>query len=100
MIFDKKIGVGDKFDLNKDFITLMHYPVTTEFGQNYKNMCKILDAVRQINLPKLIFWPNADAGSEEISSAIRHYREKKIFKKFFFYKKSGSLYLFSYFKYY
>ena len=64
----------------------MHYPVTTEFGQNFKNMCKILDAIKKINLPKLIFWPNADAGSEEISRAIRIYREKIFLKNSWFIK--------------
>ena len=71
-----KNGVGKRFDLKKDFITVMQYPVTTEYGQNYKNMREILKAVSKINCPKLIFWPNSDAGSEEISGAIREYREK------------------------
>ena len=86
LVFGRKLGVGEEFDLNKDFITLMHYPVTTEFGQNFKNMCKILDAIKKINLPKLIFWPNADAGSEEISRAIRIYREKNLLKNSWFIK--------------
>ena len=64
----------------------MHYPVTTEYGKNYKHMCQILDAIRKINIPKLIFWPNADAGSEEISAAIREYREKKYIQKAWFVK--------------
>ena len=37
-------------------------------------------------MPKLIFWPNADAGSEEISTAIREYREKKIIKNAWYVK--------------
>ena len=86
LVFGRKLGVGEEFDLNKDFTTLMHYPVTTEFGQNFKNMCKILDAVKKINLPKLIFWPNADAGSEEISRAIRLYRETNLLKNSWFIK--------------
>ena len=48
LVFGRKLGVGEEFDLNKDFITLMHYPVTTEFGQNFKNMCKILDAIKKL----------------------------------------------------
>ena len=73
-----KNGVGEKFDLNKKFITVMQYPVTTEYGNNFKNMQEILKAVSKVNCPKLIFWPNSDAGSEEISGAIREYREKKL----------------------
>ncbi len=81
-----KNGVGKRFDLKKDFITVMQYPVTTEYGQNYKNMREILKAVSKINCPKLIFWPNSDAGSEEISGAIREYREKKLINDAWFVK--------------
>lgn len=86
LIFDGKQGVGEKFDLKKDFLTLMHYPVTTEYGKNYKHMKQILKAISRIDMPKLIFWPNADAGSEEISTAIREYREKKIIKNAWYVK--------------
>jgi UDP-hydrolysing UDP-N-acetyl-D-glucosamine 2-epimerase len=86
LVFGREEGVGEKFNLNGDFLTLMHYPVTTEYGKNYKHMCQILDAIRKINIPKLIFWPNADAGSEEISAAIREYREKKYIQKAWFVK--------------
>ena len=81
-----KNGVGDKFDLKKDFITVMQYPVTTEYGENHKNMKELLKAVSRIDCPKLIFWPNADAGSDEIASAIREYREKKLITNSWFVK--------------
>ena len=81
-----KDGVGDKFDLKKDFITVMQYPVTTEYGKNYKNMIEVLKAVSKIDCPKLIFWPNGDAGSDEISGAIREYREKKLISNAWFIK--------------
>ena len=81
-----KRGVGEKFDLNKKFITIMQYPVTTEYGENYKNMNETLKAVSKIDVPKIIFWPNSDAGSEEISGAIRECREKKNTKKMWFVK--------------
>ena len=45
-----------------------------------KHMKQILKAISRIDMPKLIFWLNADAGSEEISTAIREYREKKLLK--------------------
>lgn len=85
-VFGRDEGVGEKFNLNNDFLTLMHYPVTTEYGKNYKHMCLILDAIKKINIPKLIFWPNADAGSEEISAAIREYREKNFIQKAWYVK--------------
>ncbi len=85
-IFDGNEGVGQKFDINKDFITVMHYPVTTEYGQNYKHMKQVIKAVNKINIPKLFFWPNSDAGSEEISTAIRESREKKTITNSWFIK--------------
>ena len=71
-----KNGSGKKFDLNKDFITIMQHPVTTEFGQGAQQITATLKAVSKINMPKLFFWPNADAGSEEISKVIRNEKYK------------------------
>ena len=50
-----KNGVGEKFDLNKKFITIMQYPVSTEYKDSQKQIEETLKAVAQINLPKLFF---------------------------------------------
>ena len=81
-----KNGSGKKFDLNKDFITIMQHPVTTEFGQGAQQITATLKAVSKINMPKLFFWPNADAGSEEISKIIRTWRRKNLIKNTWFIK--------------
>ena len=54
----------------------MHYPVTTEFGQNYSHMTETLKAISKINLPKLIFGPIQMQDQKKISTAIREFREK------------------------
>lgn len=69
-------GVGSFLDLNKPFITIMNHPVTTEFGDGEKEISKILKIVNKINIQKIVFWPNPDAGSEDISRGIRKWREK------------------------
>ena len=77
--FNKKInenGVGSTLDLNKPFITIMNHPVTTEYGNGEKEISKILKIVNKFDIQKLVFWPNPDAGSEDISRGIRKWREK------------------------
>ena len=34
-----------------------------------------LEAVRELELPAIVLWPNADAGSEDIARGIRHLLE-------------------------
>ena len=44
-----------------------------------------LEAVREAALPVIILWPNADAGSDDISKGIRKWREKWFDNKMHFY---------------
>jgi len=69
-----KIGVGTDVDLNKDFVIVMYHPVTTE-SHNRKNTEALLEIVDKINVPAVWFWPNHDAGTNEIAKAIRVFRE-------------------------
>lgn len=70
-------GVGQKFSLNKArFFLVMQHPVTTEFGLNRKKIKETLMALNELKTPTIMLWPNADAGSDEISKEIRSFREK------------------------
>lgn len=69
------LGVGAKIDINKKFIIVMQHPVTTEFGQNKKNIEETLKAINELGIPAIWFWPNIDAGTDEISKGIRTFRE-------------------------
>ena len=71
-----KYGVGSKIDTAKPFITIMNHPVTTEYGSGEKQISKILNVVNKFDIQKIVFWPNPDAGSEDISRGIRKWREK------------------------
>ena len=71
-----KYGVGSDINTNKPFITIMNHPVTTEYGTGENQISKILKVVNNIDVQKIIFWPNPDAGSEDISRGIRKWREK------------------------
>jgi UDP-hydrolysing UDP-N-acetyl-D-glucosamine 2-epimerase len=69
-------GVGGKFDIEKDsFLLVSQHPVTTEYGQNRKYIEETLYALKELEMPTIMIWPNVDAGSDEISKGIRHFRE-------------------------
>ncbi len=88
-IYNKNIlsqGVGIKFDINKPFIILSYHPVTTEFEKIDVQTRQILDCVNTLDIPTIILWPNADAGSSKIAKLFRVYRENKLLKKAHFYK--------------
>jgi len=69
-------GVGDTLDVSKPFITVMYHPVTTEYGKGEKQIADILQAINRFDIQKIFFWPNADAGYEDVARGIRKWREK------------------------
>ncbi|MBI5221553.1 MAG: UDP-N-acetylglucosamine 2-epimerase (hydrolyzing) [Candidatus Magasanikbacteria bacterium] len=66
-------GFGDKINLNKPFLLVLHHPVTTEYERSKKNMQVLIDAIKEINMPTFFFWPNIDGGSDGASEAIREF---------------------------
>jgi UDP-hydrolysing UDP-N-acetyl-D-glucosamine 2-epimerase len=70
-------GVGSNFCINKDdFFLVMQHPVTTEFEKNRNEVRETLMALNELKKPTIMLWPNADAGSDNISKEIRTFREK------------------------
>ena len=70
-------GVGGEFDIEKEkFLLVSQHPVTTEFGNNRIAIEETLYALKELAMPTIMLWPNADAGSDEISKGIRSFREK------------------------
>jgi len=45
-----------------------------------------LEAVREQGLAAIVLWPNADAGSDDISRGIRKWRERKLDDRMHFFK--------------
>jgi UDP-hydrolysing UDP-N-acetyl-D-glucosamine 2-epimerase len=68
-------GVGGTFDLNQPFVMVSQHPVTTEYGEGERQITETLLAVQEVGLPVIVFWPNADAGSEDIARGMRKFRE-------------------------
>jgi UDP-hydrolysing UDP-N-acetyl-D-glucosamine 2-epimerase len=76
-IFSRYKGVGEVFDLDsEDFLLVLFHPVTTEFGSNKEHIKELLSALDSIRMKTIMIWPNADAGSDEISKEIRIFRER------------------------
>lgn len=69
-----RTGVGGRVDVKKPFIIVMQHPVTTE-RDNRAHIEMTLEAVNDLNIPAVWFWPNSDAGTAEMAKAIRVYRE-------------------------
>jgi len=81
-----KTGVGNKFNLEEPFVLVSQHPVTTEYGVGEHQILKTLEAVKNLNLPAIVLWPNSDAGSDDISRGIRKWREKGLDKSMHFFK--------------
>lgn len=76
----EKEGVGEQIELAEPFLLVSQHSVTTEFHLARSQMTKTLEAITDVGLPVILLWPNADAGSDEISSIIRQWRESGAFK--------------------
>ena len=70
------LGVGSYLNLGDPYVVVSQHPVTTEFSSAAEQIDATLEATLQVGLPALILWPNSDAGSDEISSRIRAWRER------------------------
>ena len=70
-IFKHYKGVGKTFDLNQPLLLVSQHPVTTEFGENRQQIEETLYALEALAMPTIMLWPNADAGSDDISKGIR-----------------------------
>ena len=88
--FDKYGGVGKKIDTDKPFIVVLQHPHTIEFEKTKEHINNTLRALVKIDLPVIWFWPNVDAGSDNISKQLRVFRENNPNKDFYFFKNMES----------
>lgn len=84
--FKKYGGVGAINELSDGYVVVMQHPVTTQIADSRAQITETLEAVEALGLPALWFWPNVDAGSDDISRGIRIFREKGRGKKFHYFK--------------
>ena len=84
--YQKYGGVGAEPDLANGYLVVMQHPVTTEYQNSRKHIEETLEAVKELNLPTLWFWPNVDAGADGTSTGIRSFREHHQLKNVHFFK--------------
>ncbi len=70
------LGVGNMVDITKPYLIVMQHPVTSEVGKNRQHITETLQAIYEFGMPTIWFWPNVDAGTDEVSKGIRAFREK------------------------
>jgi UDP-hydrolysing UDP-N-acetyl-D-glucosamine 2-epimerase len=68
-------GVGHMIDPAQPFLMVLQHPVTTD-ADNRSHLETTLRAVGALAMPTICFWPNPDAGTDEMADAIRHFRER------------------------
>lgn len=73
--YEKYGGVGAKPNLENGYLVVMQHPVTNEYQDSRKHIEATLQAVYQLKMPTLWFWPNVDAGADGTSTGIRAFRE-------------------------
>jgi UDP-hydrolysing UDP-N-acetyl-D-glucosamine 2-epimerase len=65
-----------KKEFLEDFILFLYHPVTTEYGLIESHIEEVLASLSHINLPIIALWPNIDAGSKEIVTALKRFEIK------------------------
>lgn len=75
-LFKRYRGVGPGLDQKKPYIVVLQHPVTTEYGQGFRQINETLMAIANIGIQTVWLWPNVDAGSDEVSKGLRMFREK------------------------
>lgn len=84
--YEKYGGVGAKPDLNNGYLVVMQHPVTNEYQHSRKHIEETLQAIEELRIPTLWFWPNVDAGADGTSTGIRAYREMHKLEHVHFFK--------------
>jgi len=78
VVYDPQIkygGVGDTVDVTEDYIVIQYHPTPTEYESNYERTIELIEAYKQLDIQAFWFWPNMDAGTDQVSKAMRQYRE-------------------------
>lgn len=69
-------GIGAPIDVTRPFLLVSQHSVTSEHAEAESQIEETLWAVRDVNLPAIVLWPNADAGSSGVAQGIRRWRER------------------------
>jgi UDP-hydrolysing UDP-N-acetyl-D-glucosamine 2-epimerase len=71
------VGSGAWIDVEKPFLVAVFHPVTTRYPDERPQMEELLSALERLEMQTILLWPNIDAGADNISEAIRMFREQR-----------------------
>ncbi len=74
-VFEEFKGVGGSFSLEQPYLLVVQHPVTTEYHDARRQIEETLFALKELQIPTIMLWPNIDAGSDIIAKGIRTFRE-------------------------
>lgn len=69
-----RYGVGHRIDTNQPFLMVIQHPIATT-TDNRTLVHATIRAVAETGMQAVFFWPNPDAGTDEVADALRNYRE-------------------------
>lgn len=84
--FSKYGGVGGFFNIKKDYIVVLQHPETTSLITPIEQIKATITTISKLDCEVFWFWPNNDAGSDQIAKALRIYRESNKESNIHFYK--------------
>jgi UDP-hydrolysing UDP-N-acetyl-D-glucosamine 2-epimerase len=70
-------GSGPPIDIERPFLLVIFHPTTTRFGTERQEMSELLKALKWASIQSILLWPNIDAGADQISKAIRVFRDQQ-----------------------
>ena len=84
---DKNGGVGANITLSKKPLMIMFHPTTSSYQDAKQQTKNLLNAVLRVQDKQVLwFWPNADAGTEDVAKTIRIFIESRNLSNFKFIK--------------
>ncbi len=90
--FSSAGGVGTRVDKSQPYVVVAQHSVTSNYSKAREHIVETLEAclhVRSQGTQIIWLWPNIDAGSDEITKALRSFRESGNSHGFHFYKNFG-----------
>lgn len=85
-LFKRYGGVGEDMNPSEPYLVVLQHPVTTEYGEGLRQINETLKAAKKVGMQTAWFWPNVDAGANEISKGLRVFREQNPKSSIHFYR--------------
>lgn len=83
--YTSKEKIIEKFniDTQKPLLLFVFHPNTQEYETIEVQIIQILEAIKELSIPTIAFYANADAGGNIINKYLEEYQEKLIFLKLY-----------------